>query len=144
MAVIDPPAFEVQVRARFRTSRQTRRAGRWLGLLAVCLQLLMPVLHAMPAGQDDALWLAGLHGEFCGQPVSLEAAGPEQANQQAGHEMPVCDCLTCKLLQAVVLPPGVPPAAHAGAVESPTSGSIALPALAPVHERPPVRAPPAV
>lgn len=144
MAASDLYTVEALVRGTPRTSPLTRRAGRWLGLLAVCMQLLMPVLHAMPAGQDDALWLAGLHGEFCGQPVTLDAAGLESADPRMGHEMPVCDCLTCKLLQAVVLPPGVPPSGPDHAHESPFSGSVALPVLAPPHERPPVRAPPAV
>lgn len=127
-----------------RRSRLIRRTGRWLGLLAVCMQLLMPVLHAMPTGQHDAHWLAGLHGEFCGQPVSLDAAGLESADPQAGHEMPVCDCLTCKLLQVAVLPPGVPPAARIEIAELAVSGGVLLPSLDQVHARPPVRAPPVV
>jgi len=108
------------------------------------MQLLMPVLHAMPAGQDDAHWLAGLHGEFCGQPVPLDAAGLESADPQVGHEMPACDCLTCKLLQAAVLPPGVLSTARVEAVELPVSESAVLPSAPQVHERPPVRAPPVV
>ncbi|MFN2349338.1 MAG: SDR family oxidoreductase, partial [Thioalkalivibrio sp.] len=144
MALVDTHPAETLMQGTSRTSPLIHRAGRWLGLLAVCMQLLMPVLHAMPAGHDDAHWLAGLHGEFCGQPVPLDAAGIESTAPQAGHEMPACDCLTCKLLQAAVLPPGVPPAARIEVVELPASGSAVLSAAPQVHERPPVRAPPVV
>jgi hypothetical protein len=144
MTVSDPFPVEALVRGTSRTSPLIRRAGRWLGLLAVCVQLLMPVLHAMPAGEDDALWLASLHGEFCGQSLSLEAAGADNTDPQAGHEMPACDCITCKLLQAVVPPAGLPASAEAEVSILRTTGSLALPSLSTVHGRPPVRAPPAV
>lgn len=126
------------------SARLLHQLGFWLAALALLGQTMLPVVHAGAGqgGTDAVLISPALHGEPC-------LAGDADANPDSGlpvparHPLTGCECLTCKLLQAGVLPALIAseaPATEGHPVAAPPSDP---PSPTPGVTLPPSRAPPA-
>lgn len=116
--------------------------ARWLAYLAILAHLWMPVLHAHHA-HASPLNLADLHGELC--LADRNDAVPGSPVQGSGeHAVMVCECLTCKLLQAAAGPVTVYPSAPAWETLAVKPLYLGDAQATPSFIRPPGRGPPLI
>jgi hypothetical protein len=121
-----------------------RRLGLWLAALAALAHLWLPVLHAqhggVHAGAPAGIIPAELHGEPCRSDVT--GSGSEPAQLPGSSVSGSCECLTCKVLQTVTLPPVLTAESAVVAEYAPLLAHTAPQPRASEVALPPSRAPP--